>query len=51
MNLFALRKSVVLEQRLDMLPAGQSTDFADIRDIDDLGKTAARCIAENSSFH
>jgi hypothetical protein len=51
MDLFALRESIVLEQRLDVLPARQSANSADIRHIDYLCQTAPRSIAEDRPFH
>lgn len=51
MNLLSLRKGVVLEQWLDMLPARKAADLADLGKINDLGQTIARGIAKNGSFH
>ena len=51
MDLFTLRESIVLEQRLNMLPTRQSAHSANIRNINDLCETASRSVAEDSTFH
>jgi hypothetical protein len=52
MNLLTLRESIELEQRLDVLPASEASDFTDFRDVDDGSQAlAAGCVAEDRSLH
>lgn len=51
MYLFTLGECIELEQRLNVFPARQRTNFTDIREIDHFGKTLSRSIAEDRPLH